>query len=395
MQKQDVVSGMGEKRDYENLVLAAVVHDIGKFWQGTGEGGKHQELGVKFVRAHLPEQWQGAAALVSEHHDDRKITSEGNKHLKILMISDWLSSGELDDNETEFRIHEPLISIFSDIDIGKGIPSKKSYILIKKLAMDDETLFPNKMGDIKDFKADYQKHWNEFVGELDKIKNISDFNSYFNSLYHILQKYTWCVPSTIYENVPDISLFEHLKSTCAIASCLSEDSDEAFLGDVLKALHKRNKIKVELKQKRISIDEDRTLEEKFDKEATTNEKNRLTDEKFILIEGDLSGIQKFIYSVTSKGAAKGLRGRSFYLQLLTEAISNYILRKLKLSKANLLYCGGGHFYILAPSSAASNLSDIRKNITEVLLKHHYGDFYFFLISVGFFFNKYAGSSNII
>jgi CRISPR-associated protein Csm1 len=160
------------------------------------------------------------------------------------------------------------------------------------------------------------------------------------------------LPSAVYENVPDISLFDHLKSTCAIASCLSEDSNETFLGNVLKAL--------------------------FDKEATTNEKNTLKDEKFILIGGDLSGIQKFIYSVTSKGAAKGLRGRSFYLQLLTETISNYILHKLKISKANLLFCGGGHFYILAPSSAASNLGDMRKNITEVLLKHHCGDFYLVL-----------------
>lgn len=342
-------NGMGDNKDYEKLMLAAVVHDIGKFWQGTGEKGTHQELSAKFVRAHIPEQWQGAAALVSEHHDDRNFIPEVNKHLKILMISDWLSSGELDDNETEIKIHEPLVSIFSDIDIGKGIPSKKSYISVKKLAIDDETLFPNKMEGTKNFKADYLKQWNEFVGEVDKIRNISDFNSYFNSLYHILQKYTWCLPSAVYENVPDISLFDHLKSTCAIASCLSEVSDETFPGDVLKAL--------------------------FDKEATTNEKNSLKDEKFILIGGDLSGIQKFIYSVTSKGAAKGLRGRSFYLQLLTEAISNYILCKLEISKANLLYCGGGHFYILAASSAASNLEDIRKKSIEILLKHHQGDFY--------------------
>ncbi len=35
--KEDMVKGMGGMNDYENLVLAAVVHDIGKFWQGTGE----------------------------------------------------------------------------------------------------------------------------------------------------------------------------------------------------------------------------------------------------------------------------------------------------------------------------------------------------------------------
>lgn len=56
----------------------------------------------------------------------------------------------------------------------------------------------------------------------------------------------------------------------------------------------------------------------------------------------------------------------------------YILRELGLSIANLLYCGGGHFYILAPSSAVKSLERIRQDITEKLLKHHHGDLYLVL-----------------
>ncbi len=83
---------MGGKSDYEKMVMAAVVHDIGKFWQGTGEKGTHQELGAKFVRMHFPEQWQGAAGLISLHHDAGKLTPNKYGRLKILIINDWLIS---------------------------------------------------------------------------------------------------------------------------------------------------------------------------------------------------------------------------------------------------------------------------------------------------------------
>lgn len=49
---------MGEKRDYEILLFATVVRDIGKFWQGTGERKKHQELAGQFVKIHFSEKWQ-------------------------------------------------------------------------------------------------------------------------------------------------------------------------------------------------------------------------------------------------------------------------------------------------------------------------------------------------
>ncbi len=113
-------NGMGENKDYEKLMLAAVMHDIGKFWQGTGEKGTHQELGVKFVRKHIPEQWQDAAGIISMHHKAGKLGSEGYELLKILMVSDWLSSGEREDRDDEElgrRINEPLTSIFSEISL--------------------------------------------------------------------------------------------------------------------------------------------------------------------------------------------------------------------------------------------------------------------------------------
>ena len=68
----------------------------------------------------------------------------------------------------------------------------------------------------------------------------------------------------------------------------------------------------------------------------------------LLIGGDISGIQKFIYTIASKKAAKTLRGRSFYLQLLTEAVLRFVLGELELPYTNVIYAGGGHFFLLAP-----------------------------------------------
>ncbi|MDI6859981.1 MAG: type III-A CRISPR-associated protein Cas10/Csm1, partial [Methanocellales archaeon] len=173
--------------------------------------------------------------------------------------------------------------------------------------------------------------WKEFKEEAGNIQH-STLDSLFTSLYWLLQKYTSFIPSAVYRDVPDIPLFDHLKTTCAIAECLYKNNGE---------------------------------------------------EDFLLIGGDISGIQKFIYSITSKGAAKGLRGRSFYLQLLTETVARYVLDQLGMSIANLLYCGGGHFYILAPSNIESELEEVRREIGRKLLEGHHGELYLVLDWISF------------
>jgi CRISPR-associated protein Csm1 len=67
-----------------------------------------------------------------------------------------------------------------------------------------------------------------------------------------------------------------------------------------------------------------------------------------LIAGDLSGIQNFIYTISSDGALKSLRARSFYLELVTEEVVQQLLEALKLPRTNVIYAGGGNLYILAP-----------------------------------------------
>ncbi len=131
-------------------------------------------------------------------------------------------------------------------------------------------------------------------------------------------RFAWCVPAQGYGDPCDVSLYNHARSVSAVAACL--------VGS--------------------------------------------TDGRLALIGGDLSGIQSFIYTLASDGAAKSLRARSFYVQLLTEAIARYVLRRLDLPVVNALYVGGGGFQILAPASAQRIVPEVQAEIQRRLLIAH-------------------------
>lgn len=109
--------------------------------------------------------------------------------------------------------------------------------------------------------------------------------------------------------------------------------------------------------------------------ATASSSASNTSKPFLLVKGDISGIQNFIYhtsdsasgeAVEGKNKAKRLRGRSFYISLLTDAIADAIIHKLGLQEANILYAGGGHFSLLAPNEqmVINAIDDIRIEINE-------------------------------
>lgn len=89
------------------------------------------------------------------------------------------------------------------------------------------------------------------------------------------------------------------------------------------------------------------------------------DEGYLLVKGDLSGIQEYIYGNIQQKTAGGLaklskrlRGRSILVTLLTDFLANVVLRELELPVWNLLFAGGGHFNLLLP-----NTPDIRDRLS--------------------------------
>ena len=95
-----------------------------------------------------------------------------------------------------------------------------------------------------------------------------------------------------------------------------------------------------------------------------------TDKRFLLISGDFSGIQDAIYTISSSGALKTLRARSFMLELLTEHIIYEIQQATGCGRYSLIFSGGGGFSLLVPNTDDNReaISDFIKIVNEWMLK---------------------------
>jgi len=351
---------------FETITLAALLHDIGKFSQFASidlddiEPYKIQEIcpnhaeksnqfhvlhSISFIKNYLKSKNNKLIELVAYHHAPEKAPSELQPDAKLLALADWLSNGEYRGKEVEMAseaISQPLISIFSKIVLN-GKSHENHYIPPTILDLNLRNLFPvsNAEETIKSAKHSFKELWENFINEFLNIEKSSNFITTF---LYLLEKYTLTVPSLSETGEHHISLYHHLKSTAAIAACLA------------------------------NLDQTQ-VEQAYSAIAT----NELTDEILeetacYLIGGDLSGIQDFIYSVTSEHALKGLRGRSFYLQLITESVAKSILSLFNLTVTNILYTGGGHFFILIPAKTEmeSQLNFVKNAIDQILLKAHRG-----------------------
>lgn len=318
--------------EYEVLKFASLFHDIGKFYQRAdnmgrskpsydskysklnqkdfGQNGDHSKWSADFVSKYFDDSVED---LVFYHHEP-----DNSKHTELcrmLQKADCHSSNDgtksVDESEV---LNTPLTSIFSRISLD-GKTQDDYYIpLIALDFFNKKGLHPKKVYETEgsDLLDEYKSLWSQFVNEFEKLKNKN-----FESSLALIKKYTSTMPSSAYKDENDISLYDHLKTTVAIANC-------RYL---------------------FSLENDLDL---FDNQKV-----------YKVINGDISGIQNFIYKVQTpedaqSGMSKRLRGRSLYLSLLCESIASRIILDLNLDSSNILFCGGGRFTILAPNTTITN-----------------------------------------
>jgi len=360
--------------EYQSLMLAALLHDAGKISQR--ESGayhlKHAEFSGNFISSLKDyfgsEFCKEIANLIEKHHG---IPSTRNEY--ILHIADKLASSErLKEERSRFRSNEAaLVAAASRVEF-KDMCENEMYFNLSTLRTEKEVLFP--VDEPKVEKDAYRKIWDGFVK---KVKSLGKYKpSDFKTLFFILKEFGSFVPSaTPWEGdeynrtVPDVSLFDHSKVTCAIAACLKQMSEEEFSNTEMSQLVNT------LKQHYMEYDPDK-------KNEILNSSEPAKKQLFIFLRADIAGIQKFIYSITTpkaetKGASKRLRGRSFYVSLLTDVISDWIIREMNLPVANILFCGGGRFDILLPDTIEVNQKieekEIRNELDKWLLKEFCGE----------------------
>ena len=300
-------------KDHELLHLAALLHDIGKFrMRATDRYKPHQEHSYEFVNEDFADFFAPCGDAfknaIRYHYVLRRYQTKGSANVnreqlqfldKQVILADRLSATEREDEERESEdfVQSALISPLSRL---KGAAKDHRYPLTE-LKIDRDTVIPTETANVN--REEYEKLWNEFkkaFGEATEGKHYT--SAFYQTIVALLHKYTARMPSSTpwgqreERTVPDISLYDHLRTTAAIAACIGRELSET---DVDTQLSEQNPISEQNPNERICA----------------------------LIKGDISGIQTFLYQILSSGAARELRGRSIYLQLLTEAIAQWVLRQ--------------------------------------------------------------------
>ena len=360
------------------VYLSAILHDIGKFYQRADERNgnsfnflsaalwnnpgiycpsyygryshKHVLWTAQFFednkeifRYVLSNAYNKLESLASSHHNPHP----GNVLEQIIQKADHWSSGidrttsaGMEDNKDETEKVEiknfkkvEMCSVFEHILNDDKANDYKYKLPISALNL-HEDFFPK--SNLNEGEG-YLKLWKEFVCELQTIQSACP-EAFCNSLLNVLHKYTVHIPSSTM-HLPDVSLFDHSKTVAAFAVCIY---------DYLLEKTKLNSF-----------------------EINNNE------EAILLVGGDLSGIQNYLYNIVSSKASKNLKGRSFYLQLLVDFVIREILRELQLFKANVVYSSGGGFYLLAANTQSNRrkIEDLEKEISKKLFSLHKTDLF--------------------
>jgi CRISPR-associated protein Csm1 len=325
-------------KEKEILIKGALLHDIGKVcYRAMNKRINHSKLGGDFLEQYLKpsEETKHLLNCVRYHHKDylQKAKLDKNDLAYIVYEADNIASGmDRRENEGEEKGFDPklnLDSIFSVFYSDKEIQVANKYPLIYK-DINKAFNYPQ-----KDISLATNSNYEALLNKIKSHFITKDINQIsINQLLQIIEEgFSYVPSSTNRAEVCDISLYVHSKITSAVASCMKLYFDEQQIQDYKKyCFNSGSKI-------------------------FRNEKI------YLLISGDISGIQDFIYTIPSKGALKTLRGRSLYIDLLLEEFIDEYLEQIGLSRANVLYSGGGHFYILAP-----NIEDTKKAIDKLQAK---------------------------
>ncbi len=281
----------------------------------------------------------------------KKSPAQDKTLSRLVALADKLSAGERSDAlDKSVKPPRQLLTIFDRLSLqDPPVVKAQHYLPLQTLALQQTVIFPSA-------KLNTDGEGNAYLSLVEGLRaaakqNIEDDEVYLENLLSAMQRFTWCVPSAYYHAIPDVSLYDHSRMTAALSACLCKWPAE----DIAKLLG--------------------AVERDFKNQPQPGDNDLLQRNVALLVGGDISGIQKFIYTISSKGAAKMLRGRSFYLQLLTEAILRYVLRDLGLPYVNVIYSGGGHFYLLAPVDAESQIKKIQTEISKILFAQHGVDLY--------------------
>lgn len=198
-------------------------------------------------------------------------------------------------------------------------------------------------------RGEYARLWASFETALTEIPASHQdalplWLDHFETLWAC---YAAAIPSATAFNVkPDVSLYDHSKAVAALAVALWRyHHDQGHDPETVR----------------------RALADRADWD----------ERKFLLVQGDCFGIQDFIFATggeTQKHAAKLLRGRSFYVSLLSECAALRVLEALDLPGASQITNAAGKFLIVASNTpeAIERLAQVQKMLDAWFMEQTWG-----------------------
>jgi CRISPR-associated protein Csm1 len=358
-----------------HVVFAALMHDIGKVVQRSGAadvekyinkcrkdpktgviGYKHAMWTADFLSRHpihLPDSsWEAIVELAGSHHCKDSWTMHNyDVYLDMIKQADCNSSSwdreESEESAKEARryLKIPLFSVFSHLcsDTSRQKMGGQKWVYpLQKLSPD--SVFPEAERTLKEQTAEYSKLLSGFEADYSKLCDYYNglaanphfdrehFPQFINAVDSLLSRYFWCVPANTMEAHPVGSLYHHLHNSATIAGAL------------------------------------------FAKHASSTPNAEPT---FMIISGDLNGIQNYLYDLNpenSTKASKLLRSRSFQIQMIMEMAAEKVIAELGLSAMSIFANHGGKFFILAHNSAENiaRLKMVKQQFNEDMFKRFLG-----------------------
>lgn len=298
----------------------------------------HAFLSWALSRDLVPPPWaERVAALAGAHHHPRGWEA------KVVALADRLSALEREQQEDEPGT-PCLRSVLTALELGASAV-RPLFFPLRPLSRRVSELYPVPQEELSASAPAYLELWRGLEAALRQLRDCRSWRegeeeAYLDGLLACLQVYLWSVPAATYRDLGDISLFEHLRLTAALAAAIGrqEPSEEGL---------------------------DRALE---GGEA-------LGAIAFDLVAGDVSGVQDFLYTLTSRAVARGLRGRSSYLDMVSELAARWLLKEVGLPSCNLVYSGGARFYLLCHPLEEGVFNALRARLAGEFLERFEGRLY--------------------